>query len=128
MSAIGSRSLRSALLVAGISGALGACALSFDARSLGVSAAMSAAAGQAVAGDTFRVRQTAVHLFWGAYLVRPANIQNALAGQLGGGRSIENLRIRVGRRWSDVVATVLSAGLISPTTVTVEGVIVGPRR
>ena len=123
-----SRALRRALLVAGVTGALGACALSFDVRSLGVPASMSSAAGQAVAGDTFRVSQTAVHLFWGTFLVRGVSLQNVLAGQLGDGRAIENLRVRVGRRWSDVLTTVLTAGLIAPSTVTLEGVVVGPRR
>jgi len=128
MTAIGSRSLRLALLAAGVAGSLCGCAMSFDVRSLGVPATMSSPAGQPAVGDTFNVSQTAVHLFWGAYQVRAASLQNTLAGQLGNGRSVQDLRIRVHRRWSDVLATVLTAGLIVPSTVTLRGVVVGPAR
>ena len=44
--------------------AVGACALTFDARSLGVQATMASPATEPAVGDTFRVTQTALHLFW----------------------------------------------------------------
>ncbi|MEK6767893.1 MAG: hypothetical protein AABY85_02770 [Gemmatimonadota bacterium] len=99
------------------------CAMSFNARSLGVPASMSPAAGQAVVGDTFHVTTRALHLFWGAYPARVPNLQNALAGQLVGGAGVQNLSIRVRRRWSDVLVTVLSVGLFVPTSVTFDGVV-----
>ncbi len=120
--------LRGALLVAALPAVLAGCAMSFDARSLGVPATMASPAAQPEAGDAFRVTQTSVHLFWGLYQVRAASLQNVLAGQLGTGRGIANLRIRVHRRWSDVLGTVLSAGLIVPASVTFEGVITRAQR
>jgi len=110
-----------ALLLAG-------CAMSFDARSLGVTATMAAPAAQPVVGDTFAVTGRAIHAFWGLYPVRVPNLQNALAGQLAGAGSVANLRIRVRRRWTDVLVSALTVGLVNPTAVTFEGVIVPPPR
>lgn len=100
------------------------CALTFDSRSLGVPATMAADATQPVAGDTFAVTTRAIHAFWGLYPVRTVNLQNVLAGQLAGGASVANLRIRVRRTWSDLLTTALTLGIVNPTAVTVEGVIV----
>jgi hypothetical protein len=123
MPPIPSRALRRALLIIGLPAALGACALTFDARSLGVPVTMAAPASEPAVGDTFTVTQTAVHLFWGAYEIRPARLQSALANQLGEGRGIANLRIRTHHKLMDLVAIALTAGLIAPTSVTYSGVI-----
>jgi len=122
-----SATLRRALLIVGLPVLAGACAMTFDARSLGVPAAMSAPVAEPAAGDTFRITQTSVHLFWGLYPSRSASLQNALAGQLAAGRGVADLRISIHRRWSDILGTVLSAGLIVPSTVTFEGVITQAR-
>lgn len=100
--------------------------MTFSARSLGVAAAMSAPVGQPVVGDTFHVTVRAVHIFWGAYPVHSPNLQNALAGQLASGSGIQNLSIRVRQRWSDLLFTVFTAGLVVPTSVTFEGVVTRP--
>ena len=100
-----------------------ACALTFDARSLGVPATMASSAAQPAVGDTFRVTQTALHLFWGLYESRGVNLQAALATQLGNGGGVANLRVRTWHKWSDIVATVLTLGIVAPTSVTCEGVI-----
>jgi hypothetical protein len=102
---------------------LGACALTFDARSLGVPATMASAAMEPAVGDTFHVTQTAIHLFWGMYQSRGANLQAALATQLGDGGGVANLRVRTWHKWSDILATVLTLGVVAPTSVTYEGVI-----
>ena len=128
MSLIPSGALCRAVLFLGLPAAVGACALTFDARSLGVPVTMASSTAAPAVGDTFTVTQTAVHLFWGAYQVRPARLQSALANQLGEGRGIANLRIRTHRRVSDLLATVLTAGLVVPTSVTYEGVITRPAR
>ena len=49
---------------------------------------------------------------------------NVLAGQVGSAARIANLRIKVRSRWSDILVTVLTAGLISPRSVTFEGTVV----
>jgi len=43
---------------------------------------------------------------------------------VGTGSRITNLRIKVRRRWPDLLITALTAGVISPRSVTFEGVIV----
>lgn len=97
--------------------------MTFDARSLGVPATMAAPAGQPLPGDSFAVTQRAIHVFWGLASARVPNLQNVLAGQLAGGSGVANLRIRVRRRWSDLLFTVMTAGVVSTTSVTVEGVV-----
>jgi len=103
--------------------AVGACALTFDARSLGVQATMASPALEPAVGDTFRITQTAVHLFWGLYQMRGANLQSALATQLGNSGGVANLRVRTWHKWSDIAATVLTLGIVAPTSVTFEGVV-----
>lgn len=107
---------------------LAGCAMNFDARALGVTATMSQPAAQPLVGDTFAVTTRAIHAFWGLYPVRQPNLQNALAGQLAGGGSIANLRIAVRRRWTDLLVTAATLGVVNPTAVTFYGVIVPPPR
>jgi hypothetical protein len=47
-----------------------------------------------------------------------------LAGQVGSGARIANLRVKVRSRWSDILVTVLTGGLIVPRSVTFEGIVV----
>jgi hypothetical protein len=103
--------------------AVGACALTFDARSLGVQATMASPALEPAVGDTFRVTQTALHLFWGMYEMRGVDLRSALATQLGGGGGVANLRVRTWHKWSDILAMVLTVGIVAPTSVTFEGVV-----
>ena len=114
------RSLVAALLLA--LGAAG-CAMTFDATSLGAPAVMASAASQPAVGDPFAVTSRALYAFWGLYPIRTASLQNTLEGQLAGGRGVQNLRIRVRRRLSDLLVTVLTAGLLTPVSVTFEGVV-----
>jgi hypothetical protein len=118
-----SRRLLVALLLAlGVPG----CAMTFDSTSLGVPAVMAAAATQPVVGDTFQVTETALYGLWGAIPFRQPNLQATLETQLAGGRTVQNLRIHVRRRFWDVVLTALSAGLLDPVSVTFEGIITTP--
>ena len=102
------------------------CALTFDSTSLGVPTSMASAASQPAVGDTFQVRTNALYLFWGIVPAHTPNLENVLEGQLGAGRAVRDLRIRVSRRFWDVVLTVVTAGFASQTTVTFEGIITGP--
>jgi hypothetical protein len=54
-------------------------------------------------------------------------LEDVVAGQLGAGASVAQLRIKVRARWSDLLITALTAGLFSPRTVTFEGVVVQQR-
>jgi len=104
--------------------AVGGCAMTFDARSLGVAASMSSPVGQPVVGDTFALSSHAVHMFWGLYPLHMPNLQDALASQTTGGANIQNLRISIRRRPADALITLLTAGIVDPITVTFQGVVV----
>jgi hypothetical protein len=102
---------------------LGACASTFDATSLGVPATLASPAGQPPAGARFSVSSKALFGFWGLAPIRQPSLRKALAAQLGGAGGVADVKIRVRSRWSDVLFTVLTAGLIVPRTVTFEGVV-----
>ena len=105
-------------------GVLGGCAHTFDAASLGVPVTMASPAGQPPEGNRFRVTSHAVFGLWGLAKIKEPSLRRALAAQLAGGTGIGNLRIRVRSRWTDVLVTALTAGLLVPRAVTYEGVVV----
>jgi hypothetical protein len=61
--------------------------------------------------------------FWGLARLKEPSLRKALAAQLAGGSGIGNLRIKVRSRWSDILVTALTGGLIVPRAVTFEGVV-----
>jgi hypothetical protein len=111
------------LYLAAVASGLSACALQFNTRRLGVPVTMAAPLAQVAPGDSFRVRTRAVYLLWGLASVRQPDLRQALAGQLGAGTGVANLSIRAVKRWPDLLLTVLTAGVVTSTTVTFEGVI-----
>jgi len=102
---------------------LGGCAQTFDASTLGVPATLASPAGQPAAGDRFRVSSHALFAFWGIAKLKEPSLRKALAAQLGGGSGIADVKIRTRSRFTDVLFTVLTAGLLVPRTVTFEGVV-----
>lgn len=104
---------------------LGGCAQTFDASRMGVPVTLATPVGQQVEGTRFRVTSRALYAFWGLARIKDASLRKALAAQLAGGTGIANLRIKVRSRWSDVLITALTAGLIVPRAVTYEGVVTG---
>ncbi len=100
------------------------CAMSFDATTLGVPATMASAASQPAVGDTFDVTSHAVYLVWGLMPAKVPSLENTLEGQIAGARAVQDLRIRVSRRWSDLLVTALTVGLVAPVTVHFQGVAV----
>jgi hypothetical protein len=110
-----------------LSVSLEGCALTFDATNLGVPVTLATAAGQRVEGSRFRVTSRAVYVFWGLAKIKDPSLRKALAAQLAGGSGIANLRIKVRSKWSDVLFTALTGGLIVPRAVTFEGVVTGPQ-
>ena len=99
------------------------CAETFDASTLGVPATLAAPAGQPPEGTRFRVTSRAVYGFWGLASIKQPSLRKALAAQLAGGSGIADLKIKVRSRWTDVLVTALTAGLIVPRAVTFEGVV-----
>ena len=101
------------------------CAQSFDATNLGVPATMASAAGEVPAGQAFTIKTHTVHAFWGLLPLKKARLDRALVSQLVGAKEISQLKIRTKSRWSDLLFTGLTLGLIAPKTVIYEGVAVG---
>jgi hypothetical protein len=64
-----------------------------------------------------------VYGLWGLAKLKEPSLRKALAAQLGGGSGIADLKIKVRSRWSDILITALTAGLIVPRAVTFEGVV-----
>lgn len=116
------RTLAAALLVLLVSG----CAQTFDATTLGVPASLASGAAQQPTGEEFSVTTHSVHGFWGLMKLRSPSVERALAGQLLNGKGISNVRIKVRSSFTDVLFTILTAGLVVPRSVTVEGVVSGP--
>lgn len=102
-----------------------ACTTTFDATSLGVPATMATAPGDLPAGTPFKVTSHTVHGFFGLLPIGQPNLRKSLATQLVGGQGIAQLKIKVRSRWSDLLLTGLTLGLLVPRTVTYEGVIIG---
>jgi hypothetical protein len=105
---------------------LSSCALKFDASDLGVPTSLAEPARTPAQGTPFSVTKHPVYLLWGLTAASRPNAEDVLAGQVGTGARIANLRIKVRSRWSDLLWTVLTAGLITPRSVTFEGVVVPP--
>jgi hypothetical protein len=114
---------RGAVLALSLAILLTGCAETFDATTLGVPATLASPAESPPAGDHFRVTTRAVFGFWGLARLKQPSLQKALATQLGGGSGIANVKIRTRSRFSDLLFTVLTAGLIVPRSVTFEGVV-----
>lgn len=109
-----------------LSAAASACALTFDSTRLGVPVVLADTGRAPVGGTSFRVTKHPVFFGWGLVTISEPNLEDVLAGQVGTGAKITNLRIRVRARWSDLLATALTLGLFSPRSVTFDGVVVSP--
>ncbi|HMH83803.1 MAG TPA: hypothetical protein VK531_13120 [Gemmatimonadales bacterium] len=105
--------------------ALGGCALTLDSTHLGVPVSLAAGAQAPDSGTAFRVTKHSVYMFAGLLPVAQPNLEDVLAGQVGAGARIANLRIQVRSRWSDLLVTGLTLGLVVTRSVTFEGVVVG---
>lgn len=99
------------------------CAETFDATTLGVPATLASPAGTPPAGDRFQVSSKAVFGFWGLAKIKQPSLRKALGAQLGGSSGIADVKIRSRSRFTDILFTVLTAGLLVPRTVTFEGVV-----
>ncbi|NIM52430.1 MAG: hypothetical protein GTN62_14070 [Gemmatimonadales bacterium] len=100
------------------------CTLTFDATTLGVETTMASPASAPPQGQEFSVKKKAVYLAWGMLWASKPSLRKTLAAQVTGDARVADLRVRVSSRWSDLLITMLTAGLVVPRTVTFEGVIV----
>ena len=106
--------------------ALSACALTLDSTELGVPTSLAEAATAPPQGTAFRVTRHPVYFLWGAVGAGAPNLEDLLAGQVGAGTRITNVRVHLRSRFTDVLVTLLTVGLIAPRSLTIEGVVVGP--
>ena len=97
--------------------------MTFDAATLGVQVTLASPAGQPPEGSRFSVTSRAVYALWGLGRLKQPSLRKALAAQLAGGSGVADLKIKVRSRWSDILITALTAGLIVPRAVTFEGVV-----
>jgi hypothetical protein len=116
------RVIRAGLAVLALT--LSGCAMTFDATDFGVPTSLAESAQTPPQGTAFKITKHPVYLLWGLATASRPNAEDVLAGQVGTGARIANLRIKVRARWSDLLVTVLTAGLASPRSVTFEGVVV----
>ena len=68
----------------------------------------------------------AVYGLWGLAQLKNPSVEKILAGQLVGNNTLADVRIRIRSRWSDLLISALTLGLVVPRSVTVEGVVVKP--
>ena len=99
------------------------CSMTFDATRLGVPVTM-ASAGAPAEGEHFELTSHATYGFWGLVKFNEPSLQKALASQLIGGKGVADLKISVRSRFTDLLLTVLTAGIVIPRSVTFQGVIV----
>lgn len=100
--------------------------MTLDATDVGVPVQLSTAAGEPVEGREFSVTTRAVYGIWGLLTLREPDLGDALAAQLVGGERIADVRVRVRSRWTDVLISAVTLGIVVPRAVTYEGIVVGP--
>jgi len=101
------------------------CALTIDSTHLGVPATLSEGAQTPPQGTAFRVTKHPVYLLLGLVPVSQPKIEEVLAGQLGAGSAVANLRVKVTSHWTDLLVAGLTLGVVVPRSVTYEGIVTG---
>lgn len=106
----------------------GACAATYDATHLGVPISLADATGGGTPanGTPFSVTKHPVYVMWGLMSASEPSLDDLLSGQLGAGAGLAQVKIHSRMRLTDLLVTVISAGFLSPRSVTFEGVIVAP--
>lgn len=100
------------------------CAVTYDATHLGVPVSLADAAQAPATGTPFSVTKHPVYVMWGLFRASDPNLDDILAGQVGAGAGLTRVKIHSRLRLTDLLFTVLTAGFLSPRSVTFEGVIV----
>lgn len=116
---------RPVLLLLAATQLLAACAMTFDGSRAGVPVTLASSVEQPPQGERFSVESKAVYGLWGIATLRQPSLERTLRSQLVGAKEVRDVRITVKSKFSDVVVTVLTLGLIVPRTVQASGVIPG---
>lgn len=101
-----------------------ACANTFDATKLGVPATLASSASAPAEGVPFSITSRAMYGLWGVVKFSEPSVRKTLAAQLAGGKEIADVRIKVRSKFTDLLITGLTLGLLVPRAVTIEGVVV----
>jgi len=101
-----------------------ACVQTFDSVKLGVPVSLAESTDTPVAGDSFRITKHPVWFLWGMIPAGQPKLEDVLAGQLGTGSRLTNVRIRQRMELLDLLITVITVGMASTRSVTFEGVVV----
>jgi hypothetical protein len=112
------------LFLLAIAGSLSGCAVVFDARNLGTNVRMAQTPDQQGCPTPFQRSQKAVYLLWGLIPASRPSLEQVLASQVTGTEEITQLRIRMRSRFTDLLVTGLTGGLVVPRSVTFEGCVV----
>ena len=102
----------------------GGCSLTYDATALGLPATLASSASAPPQGEHFEVTTRAVWGLWGLVQLKRPDLQKALAHQVGDASSVADIRIKSKARFSDILFTVITVGILSTRSVTVEGTVV----
>ncbi len=101
------------------------CALTIDSTHLGVPATLAESAQTPPQGTAFTVTRHPIYLFFGLISVSQPKIEDVLAGQVGAGTGVANLRVRATSHWTDLLIAGLTLGVVVPRSVTYQGVVTG---
>ena len=104
--------------------AAGACSLTYDATTLGVPATLASSASDPAQGESFKVTSRAVWGLWGLVNLSQPDLQKALAHQVVDATSVADIKIKSKARFSDILITGITLGLLSTRSVTVEGTVI----
>lgn len=104
--------------------ATAACSYTLDATGLGVPATLAERGNAQPQGTPFSVTKHPIYLLWGAVTAGGLNLEDALAGQVTPNSALANVRVKVRSTMFDVLVSALTIGLITPRTVTIEGMVV----
>ena len=107
-----------------VAASLGACSLTYDATALGVPATLASSASEPAEGEHFEVTSRAVWGLWGLVQLSQPDLRKSLAHQVGEGVAVADIRIKSKARFSDILFTVITLGLLSTRSVTVEGTVI----
>lgn len=102
------------------------CALTFDAHTLGANVTVAQVPDSTQCVAPFRQSKKAVFFFWGLLAGSRPSLEHVLEGQVTGKQSVGNLRIHVRSRFTDLLVTAITGGLIVPRSVTFNGCVLGP--
>lgn len=122
-SSLGRSAIGACLVIAML--ALSGCAMAFDAGTLGANVTVATPPGGDACTTQFRRSQKAVYVLWGLIPASGPSLERTLAGQITGSQSVANLKIHVRSRFTDLMVTVLTLGLVAPRSVTFEGCLIG---